>query len=142
MIDVWTELASRDYGYAQLPRYALGVSSGGAMALVLAKFFPLQVSQVLIASGVNSDTPVAHGLWEEKQRWIIYFVFCSAGSQLLYEERSPGSIPPKRQEECLLTHGNGQMGKPLSRKTPGSFGAGAALTICLDYRPTLLALPQ
>ncbi len=69
MIDVWTELASREYGYAQLPRYALGVSSGGAMALVLAKFFPLQVRRALIASGVNSDTQfVAHGLWEEKQR--------------------------------------------------------------------------
>ena len=44
VIDVWNTLANRDYGYAQLPRYALGVSSGGAMALVLAKFFPLQVS--------------------------------------------------------------------------------------------------
>ena len=44
VIDVWNALAERDYGYAQLPRYALGVSSGGAMALVLAKYFPLQVS--------------------------------------------------------------------------------------------------
>lgn len=43
VIDVWNALAERDYGYAQLPRYALGVSSGGAMALVLAKYFPLQV---------------------------------------------------------------------------------------------------
>ena len=69
VIDVWTELASRDYGYAQLPRYALGVSSGGAMALVLAKFFPLQVSQALIAFGMNIDTQfVANWLWKEKQR--------------------------------------------------------------------------
>ena len=42
-MDVWNELAERDYGYAQMPRFALGVSSGGAMALVLAKYFPLQV---------------------------------------------------------------------------------------------------
>ena len=40
---MWNALAERDYGYAQLPRYALGVSSGGAMAMVLAKYFPLQV---------------------------------------------------------------------------------------------------
>ena len=87
VIDVWTELASRDYGYAQLPRYALGVSSGGAMALVLAKFFPLQVSRALIASAVHSETPfVAHGLWKEKQRWIIVFISCSACSQPLCEK--------------------------------------------------------
>jgi hypothetical protein len=43
VIEVWNELAERDYGYAQMPRLALGVSSGGAMALVLAKYFPLQV---------------------------------------------------------------------------------------------------
>ena len=43
VIDVWNELTERDYGYAQMPRFALGVSSGGAMALVLAKYFPLQV---------------------------------------------------------------------------------------------------
>ena len=43
VIAVWEELEARDYGYKGLPKYALGVSSGGAMALVLAQFFPLQV---------------------------------------------------------------------------------------------------
>ncbi len=43
MINIWNELAERDYGYTRMPRFALGVSSGGAMALVLAKYFPLQV---------------------------------------------------------------------------------------------------
>lgn len=40
---MWDELESRDYGWRGLPRYALGASSGGAMALVLAQVFPLQV---------------------------------------------------------------------------------------------------
>ncbi|BDA47549.1 hypothetical protein COCOBI_10-3970 [Coccomyxa sp. Obi] len=42
VIAVWDDLEARDYGYKGLPKYALGVSSGGAMALVLAQFFPLQ----------------------------------------------------------------------------------------------------
>ncbi len=42
VVAVWEELEARDYGWAGLPRYALGVSSGGAMALVLAAEFPLQ----------------------------------------------------------------------------------------------------
>lgn len=40
---VWDELEARDYGWRGLPRYALGVSSGGAMAMVLAQSFTLQV---------------------------------------------------------------------------------------------------
>ena len=40
---MWEELEGRDYGWRGLPRYALGVSSGGAMALVLAQEFALQV---------------------------------------------------------------------------------------------------
>lgn len=44
VVEVWNELEGRDYGWKGLPRYAFGVSSGGAMALVLAKYFPLQVS--------------------------------------------------------------------------------------------------
>ena len=43
VIAVWEELQSRDYSWRGLPRYALGVSSGGAMALVLAQEFALQV---------------------------------------------------------------------------------------------------
>ena len=52
VIDMWTTLVDRDYGYAELPRYALGISSGGAMALVLAKIFPLQVTHSGIASSI------------------------------------------------------------------------------------------
>lgn len=36
-------------GWSQLPLYALGVSSGGAMALLLASHMPLQVGQALAA---------------------------------------------------------------------------------------------
>ena len=60
VIDVWNELTERDYGYAQMLRFALGVSSGGAMALVLAKYFPLQVRGKFF---VDKDT------WECSSPW-------------------------------------------------------------------------
>ena len=52
VLSVWDELESRDYGWRGLPRYALGVSSGGAMALVLAQVFPLQVGSDAPSYGV------------------------------------------------------------------------------------------
>ena len=61
VIDVWNALAERDYGYTQLPRYALGISSGGAMALVLAKYFPLQVRtpSCLVTSALACCIPIS-----------------------------------------------------------------------------------
>lgn len=61
VIAVWDELEARDYGYKGLPKYALGVSSGGAMALVLAQFFPLQVLSLLLCRpGVCGLCPRPH----------------------------------------------------------------------------------
>lgn len=64
VLSVWDELESRDYGWRGLPRYALGASSGGAMALVLAQVFPLQVGSDspsrVVLHGVCAHPPGSH----------------------------------------------------------------------------------
>ena len=49
VMQAWTVLSERS-GWAKLPRYALGASSGGAMALALAQRLPLDgVCSVIMA---------------------------------------------------------------------------------------------
>ena len=57
VIRAWAVLAERG-GWAKLPRYALGASSGGAMALALAQRLPLDgVCSVIMAVPPQAPKP-------------------------------------------------------------------------------------